>query len=104
MRSVVDAAGIEWGDGFPGVLDAAKLWQFVSLESLQVRTRESSLLTTYCSESKMIWWTGLVPSEFESPFLGSLTSTFQGYERKSPATQLVSKACRPDSDHTLKKP
>jgi len=24
----------------------------------------------------MIWWTGLAPWEFESPFPGSLTSTF----------------------------
>ena len=25
---------------------------------------------------QMIWWTGLAPGEFESPFPGSLTSTF----------------------------
>ena len=27
---------------------------------------------------EMIWWTGLAPLEFEFPFPGSLTSTFQG--------------------------
>ena len=26
----------------------------------------------------MIWWTGLVPWEFECPFRGSLTSTLMG--------------------------
>ena len=38
--------------------------------------RESSLLTTYLSESTLIRRTGLAPWEFEFPFSGRLTSTF----------------------------
>ena len=30
----------------------------------------------------MIWWTGLAPWEFESPFPGSLASTFLGLNKK----------------------
>ena len=46
----------------------------------QTLHRESSLLTTYWSESTsiivMIRWSGLVPWGFELSFPGSLTSTF----------------------------
>ena len=30
---------------------------------------------------EMIWWSGLAPWEFEFPFPGSITSTFQGRHR-----------------------
>ena len=37
---------------------------------------------------EMIWWTGLAPWEFESPFPGSLTSTFL-VSRRPLVTQLL---------------
>ena len=47
-----------------------------SISPLWSKQRESSLLTSYWSESSLYsWWTGLAPWEFELPFPGSLTST-----------------------------
>ena len=37
---------------------------------------------------KMIWWTGLAPSEFEFPSPGSLISTFQVIRARCQHTQL----------------